>query len=428
MAVLWYGDGIQNTLEKQWGGVSDDAHCAIATTGVIPDTQIFMVNDVRFTKGKAIEFIMAGGGTPCYEGRVELDQGGGFYKTENKNPDRRFYSGNTYWFGFQATISTNETYKGNAGFGGIILQVHREQNGKSPFAFKVWQEGGTNVLQVGGYNSKIGPPSDKEAYFDITVLKPAKTETVYNFLCEYKASKEQFGGGWKAWVVEAGKPFPEKPSEELNGTQTILAGEEGGLVEPNHLDIGYYPHEKRAAEVRIGGFTCATTRADVETNAFGATELPPKVTKPADQVGCEGIKTELKIQAENATAYKATNLPAGLSINESTGVIVGIPETVKEKSDTVTITVEGKAKPNAETTFNWSIPFGKTTLGAETEVIGTEKARANKYTNVPEGSITKLTVYLTPKTGVVGTQKIKGFIYADEGTPGPVAPPVITEE
>jgi hypothetical protein len=58
--------------------------------------------------------------------------------------------------------------------------------------------------------------------------------------------------------------------------------------------------------------------------------------------------------------------------------------------------------------------FGKSSIGAATDVFAADRKRANRYALPVAGSITKLTVYLAP-TGVAGQQVMKGELYADSG-------------
>jgi hypothetical protein len=79
----------------------------------------------------------------------------------------------------------------------------------------------------------------------------------------------------------------------------------------------------------------------------------PTVENPGKQRGHTFKPTSLQIKALNVTKYFATNLPLGLSISESTGLITGEPEA--EESPIVKIKVENEAAETAETSFEWII-------------------------------------------------------------------------
>ncbi len=61
--------------------------------------------------------------------------------------------------------------------------------------------------------------------------------------------------------------------------------------------------------------------------------------------------------------------------------------------------------------------FGKTSVGASSDVFASERKRVNRYALSTAASLTKLNVYLAP-TGTTGQQLLKGLIYGDSsGTP-----------
>ncbi|MEV5876481.1 M4 family metallopeptidase [Streptomyces sp. NPDC052101] len=101
-------------------------------------------------------------------------------------------------------------------------------------------------------------------------------------------------------------------------------------------------------------------------NAFaginvGSHITPPSsgvtVTSPGSQTSTVGTAVSLQIQASStnsgALSYSASGLPAGLSINSSTGLITGTPTTAGTSSTTVTVTDSTGATGTA--TFNWTV-------------------------------------------------------------------------
>ncbi|MBX7548148.1 M4 family metallopeptidase [Streptomyces sp. NPDC004232] len=104
-------------------------------------------------------------------------------------------------------------------------------------------------------------------------------------------------------------------------------------------------------------------------NAFaginvGSHITPPSsgvtVTSPGSQTSTVGTAVSLQVQASStnggALAYSASGLPAGLSINSSTGLITGTPTTAGTSSATVTVTDSTGASGTA--TFNWTVNPG----------------------------------------------------------------------
>ncbi|MER6145230.1 M4 family metallopeptidase [Streptomyces sparsogenes] len=81
------------------------------------------------------------------------------------------------------------------------------------------------------------------------------------------------------------------------------------------------------------------------------------ITPPGDQTSIVNQAVSLQITATSsnpgALTYAASGLPAGLSINSSTGLISGTPTTTG--SGTVTVTVTDSAGKSATTSFTWTV-------------------------------------------------------------------------
>ncbi|MGW7524230.1 M4 family metallopeptidase [Streptomyces sp. NPDC054783] len=101
-------------------------------------------------------------------------------------------------------------------------------------------------------------------------------------------------------------------------------------------------------------------------NAFaginvGSHVTPPgngvTVTNPGNQTSTVGTAVSLQVQASStnsgALSYSASGLPAGLSINSSTGLITGTPTTAGTYNTTVTVTDSTGATGTA--TFTWTV-------------------------------------------------------------------------
>ncbi len=103
-----------------------------------------------------------------------------------------------------------------------------------------------------------------------------------------------------------------------------------------------------------GAAASATSITDVWST--GANTVT--VANPGNQSGTVGTAVSLQIQASDSAAgqtltYGATGLPAGLSINSSTGLISGTPSTAGTSNVTVTATDTTGAAGSAA--FTWSI-------------------------------------------------------------------------
>jgi hypothetical protein len=104
--------------------------------------------------------------------------------------------------------------------------------------------------------------------------------------------------------------------------------------------------------------TGATGSASFTWTVGSGTTDTVTVTNPGSQTGTVGTATSLQIHAtDSATGqtltYTATGLPAGLSINSSTGLISGTPTTAGAPS--VTVTATDTTGANGSATFTWTI-------------------------------------------------------------------------
>jgi serine protease len=125
-----------------------------------------------------------------------------------------------------------------------------------------------------------------------------------------------------------------------------------------------------------GAGTCQASHAIV-TNPGGNTVT---VTSPGNQTGTVGTAVSLQIHATDSASgqtltYSATGLPAGLSINSSTGLISGTPTTAGTSS--VTVTAKDTTNASGTASFTWTVnPAGGNTVtvtspGNQTGTVGT---------------------------------------------------------
>ena len=96
------------------------------------------------------------------------------------------------------------------------------------------------------------------------------------------------------------------------------------------------------------------------------------VTNPGNQTGATGTAASVQIHASDSAAgqtlsYSAAGLPAGLSINSSTGLISGTP--TAGGTSTVTVTVRDATGASGSTTFTWAVaaPAGACTVSYSTQ-------------------------------------------------------------
>jgi hypothetical protein len=108
----------------------------------------------------------------------------------------------------------------------------------------------------------------------------------------------------------------------------------------------------------LGQAASATTMTSAFNLAPGSGGNTVTVTNPGSQTGTVGTPASLQITATDSASgqtltYSASGLPAGLSVNSSTGLISGTPTTAGTSSVTVTATDTTGASGSA--TFTWTI-------------------------------------------------------------------------
>ncbi len=113
--------------------------------------------------------------------------------------------------------------------------------------------------------------------------------------------------------------------------------------------------------VTVTDSTGASGTASFTWNITGGSGNTVTVTNPGTQSGTVGTAASLQIHATDSASgqtlsYAATGLPAGLSINASTGLISGTPTT--SGSNTATVTVKDGTGATGSASFAWNISGG----------------------------------------------------------------------
>ena len=112
------------------------------------------------------------------------------------------------------------------------------------------------------------------------------------------------------------------------------------------------------AETGYDGPTGLGTPDGVGAFSSSSSSNTVTVTNPGNQTGTVGTAVSLQISATDSASgqtltYSATGLPAGLSINSSSGLITGTPTT--SGSNSVTVTATDTTGAHGSASFTWTI-------------------------------------------------------------------------
>jgi hypothetical protein len=166
-----------------------------------------------------------------------------------------------------------------------------------------------------------------------------------------------------------------------------------GLITGTPTTAGTYSVTATAKDT-TGATGSATFTWTVTSSTSGNTVT---VTSPGNQTTTAGTAVSLQVKASDSASgqtltYTANGLPAGLSINASSGLITGTPTTAGTSSVTVTATDTTGASGSA--TFSWTVNSAGTGCtaqqlignpGFETGSISPWSSSADVLTNVDEG-------------------------------------------
>jgi O-glycosyl hydrolase len=151
-------------------------------------------------------------------------------------------------------------------------------------------------------------------------------------------------------------------SYSLSGTGTP----NGATVTPYLTNSSSNAAAQPATSVSGGSFSATIPARSLVTYLVGATGSGGggnivSVTNPGSQTGTVGTAASVQIHATDSgtgqtLSYAATGLPAGLSINASTGLISGTPTTAG--TFTVTVTATDGTAASGSATFTWTISGG----------------------------------------------------------------------
>jgi hypothetical protein len=160
-----------------------------------------------------------------------------------------------------------------------------------------------------------------------------------------------------------------------NGTaaQGWTAESNGELVNPNSGLCLTVPGGNTSSRLDIETCTDATDQQWKLPAGTGSTGNTVTVGNPGSQTSTAGTAASLQVGASDSASgqtltYSATGLPAGLSINSSTGLISGTPTTAGTSNVTVTATDTTGAHGSAS--FSWTVGSGTGSGGVDISAGG----------------------------------------------------------
>ena len=133
-----------------------------------------------------------------------------------------------------------------------------------------------------------------------------------------------FGYCFADWSCTSGSGFNARSTLDGNLIEDMLAGSAGNYAATGTANNGW------------------TMQMVALKPASGTVGAPPAITSAASASGTVGSAFSYQITATNSpTSFGASNLPAGLSVNTSTGVISGTPTAAGTSSVTISATNAG---------------------------------------------------------------------------------------
>ena len=180
------------------------------------------------------------------------------------------------------------------------------------------------------------------------------------------------------WETAYAKAFQIQTSNDNSTWTTIYSTTTGtgGTQTLNVSGTGRYVRMYGTARATQYGYSVY----EFQIYAATSTGNTVTVTNPGAQTSKVATAASLQLQASDSASgqtltYSATGLPAGLSVNSSTGLISGTPTTAG--TSTVTATAKDTTGAAGSASFGWTVnPAGGNTVtvanpGSQTSTVGT---------------------------------------------------------
>ncbi|HEY7921175.1 MAG TPA: discoidin domain-containing protein, partial [Streptosporangiaceae bacterium] len=165
------------------------------------------------------------------------------------------------------------------------------------------------------------------------------------------------------WETAYGKAFQIQTSPDGTNWTTIYSTTTGtgGVQALTVSGTGRYVRMYGTARGTQYGYSLWEFDVYTTGSGGGGTGNTVTVTNPGSQSSTVGTAASLQVHATDSASgqtltYSASGLPAGLSINSSSGLISGTPTTASTTGATVTVTDTTGAAGTA--TFSWTVATG----------------------------------------------------------------------
>ena len=141
----------------------------------------------------------------------------------------------------------------------------------------------------------------------------------------------------------------------------------GELVNPNSGLCLTDPGGNPSGQLELEACTDSAAQVWNLPTGTGTGTNTVTVSNPGNQTSTVGTAASLQVGATDSASgqtlsYSATGLPAGLSINSSTGLISGTPTTAATSS--VTVTAKDTTGASGTASFSWTVNSGSTGTGS----------------------------------------------------------------
>ncbi len=207
------------------------------------------------------------------------------------------------------------------------------------------------------------------------------------------------------WETAYAKAFQIQTSNDNSTWTTIYSTTTGtgGTQTLNVSGSGRYIRMYGTVRATQYGYSIYEFQVYAGTGSGGNTVT---VTNPGSQTSTVGTAVSLQIQASDSASgqtltYTATGLPAGLSVNSSSGLISGTPATAGNSS--ATVTAKDTTGASGSATFSWTVNSSGTGCTGQSN---TPDFGPNVYIFDPSMSSSSIQTTLN---NVFNTQKVNQF-------------------